>query len=52
MNFVDAIIAIEVYCCVGALKLAGRLDSIDRDKTAQWLAMRQCSSGGLNGENN
>lgn len=50
MHFDESIITIEVYCCVGALKLTDRLDSIDRDKTAQWLAMRQCNSGGLNGE--
>lgn len=39
----------QIYCCVGALAIAGRLEDIDRDRTAEWLAFRQCDSGGLNG---
>ena len=39
----------QIYCCVGALAIAGRLAEIDRDRTAEWLAFRQCDSGGLNG---
>ena len=39
----------QVYCCVGALAIAGSLRLIDVDRTAAWLAQRQCPSGGLNG---
>ncbi|KAK6019336.1 prenyltransferase and squalene oxidase repeat-containing domain protein [Ostertagia ostertagi] len=38
----------QVYCCLGTLCIARRLESIDRDRTAEWLAQRQCASGGLN----
>ncbi|VDL79450.1 unnamed protein product [Nippostrongylus brasiliensis] len=38
-----------VFCCLGTLTIARRLESIDRDRTAEWLAQRQCASGGLNG---
>ncbi|VDP41471.1 unnamed protein product [Heligmosomoides polygyrus] len=35
-------------CGIASLLLS-RLESIDRDRTAEWLAQRQCLSGGLNG---
>ncbi|KJH50090.1 prenyltransferase and squalene oxidase repeat-containing domain protein [Dictyocaulus viviparus] len=40
----------EVYCCLGTLCIAGRLECVDKDRTAEWLARRQCGSGGLNGK--
>ncbi|CAD5234558.1 unnamed protein product [Bursaphelenchus xylophilus] len=39
----------QVYCCVGTLALTGCLEYINIDRTAQWLADRQCPSGGLCG---
>lgn len=39
----------QVFTCVGALSIAGRLDLIDRDQLGGWLSERQLPSGGLNG---
>uniref|UniRef100_A0A915E360 Geranylgeranyl transferase type-2 subunit beta n=1 Tax=Ditylenchus dipsaci TaxID=166011 RepID=A0A915E360_9BILA len=39
----------QVYCCLGALAIAGCLELIDTDRTGEWLAERQCPSGGLCG---
>lgn len=39
----------QVFTCVGALAIAGRLDLVDRDRLAGWLSERQLKSGGLNG---
>ena len=39
----------QVFTCVGALAIAGRLDLVDRDKTGGWLSERQLQNGGLNG---
>ena len=39
----------QIFCCVGALSIAGALDMVDRDLLGWWLAERQCDSGGLNG---
>ena len=39
----------QVFCCVGALAIAGRLDLVDAPLLGWWLAERQCDSGGLNG---
>jgi len=40
----------QVFCCVGALSIAGRLGSAeDADRLGWWLAERQCDGGGLNG---
>ncbi|PAA60107.1 hypothetical protein BOX15_Mlig011893g1, partial [Macrostomum lignano] len=39
----------QVYCCIGALSILGRLHELDVDRTALWLAERQLASGGLNG---
>ena len=39
----------QVYCCVGALAVAGSLHHIDADRLGWWLSERQLPSGGLNG---
>lgn len=40
---------LKVYCCVGALALAGALYHVDADRLGWWLSERQLPSGGLNG---
>jgi len=39
----------QIFCCVGALAIAGALHLLDDDLLCWWLAERQCDSGGLNG---
>ncbi|KAH8111599.1 terpenoid cyclases/Protein prenyltransferase [Phellopilus nigrolimitatus] len=39
----------QAFVCVGALAILDRLDAIDVDTLAWWLAERQLPSGGLNG---
>jgi len=39
----------QIFCCVGALAIAKRLDRVDRVLLSWWLAERQCDGGGLNG---
>jgi geranylgeranyl transferase type-2 subunit beta len=39
----------QVYCCLGCLAINGCLERIDVDRTGEWLAERQCPSGGLCG---
>jgi geranylgeranyl transferase type-2 subunit beta len=39
----------QIYCCLGLLAVTNNLDQIDENKTARWLAERQCPSGGLCG---
>jgi geranylgeranyl transferase type-2 subunit beta len=39
----------QIFTCVAALTIAGRLDVIDRDRLGAWLSERQLSNGGLNG---
>lgn len=40
----------QVFCCVGALAIAGALGRVDSDRLAWWLAERQVfPGGGLNG---
>ena len=39
----------QVFTCVGALAIAGRLDLIDADNLGGWLSERQLPNGGLNG---
>ncbi|KAL2809619.1 terpenoid cyclases/protein prenyltransferase alpha-alpha toroid [Aspergillus granulosus] len=39
----------QVFTCVGALAIAGRLDLIDKDRLGGWLSERQVDNGGLNG---
>ncbi len=40
----------QIFCCVGALSIAGALDRIDQDTLSWWLCERQVDeNGGLNG---
>ena len=39
----------QIFCCVGALSIAGALHLLDADLLCWWLCERQCDSGGLNG---
>uniref|UniRef100_A0A914CU48 Geranylgeranyl transferase type-2 subunit beta n=1 Tax=Acrobeloides nanus TaxID=290746 RepID=A0A914CU48_9BILA len=39
----------QVYCCLGVLAITGCLEKIDVYRTGEWLAERQCPSGGLCG---
>ncbi|KAI9814851.1 MAG: hypothetical protein M1832_005653 [Thelocarpon impressellum] len=39
----------QIFTCVGALAIAGRLDLVDQDKLGRWLSERQLECGGLNG---
>lgn len=39
----------QIYVCLGALAIAGRLDLVDKDRLGGWLSERQLDSGGLNG---
>jgi len=40
----------QIFCCVGALSVAGALDRIDQDTLSWWLCERQVEeNGGLNG---
>ncbi|OMJ15289.1 Geranylgeranyl transferase type-2 subunit beta [Smittium culicis] len=40
----------QVYTCLAALAIAGRLDIVNRNRLSQWLCERQTQpSGGLNG---
>ena len=39
----------QVFTCVGALAIAGRLDLVDQDRLGAWLSERQLENGGLNG---
>lgn len=38
-----------MFVCVGALAVLDRLDEIDQERLAFWLAERQLPNGGLNG---
>lgn len=42
----------QVFCCLGALRALGALDSFDHCKTTQFLVFRQNSSGGFGGRPN
>ena len=39
----------QVFTCLAALSIAGRLDLVDRDRVGGWLSERQLENGGLNG---
>ena len=39
----------QIFTCVGALVIAGRLDLVDIDRLGAWLSERQLPNGGLNG---
>ncbi|KAK1143646.1 Rab geranylgeranyltransferase [Aspergillus melleus] len=39
----------QIFTCVGALAIAGRLDLVNKDRLGGWLSERQVDKGGLNG---
>jgi len=39
----------QVFTCVAALAIAGRLDLVNQDRLGTWLCERQVDQGGLNG---
>lgn len=39
----------QIFTCVGALAITGRLDLVDKDRLGGWLSERQLGGGGLNG---
>jgi len=39
----------QIFACLAALSIAGRLDLVDRDRLGGWLSERQLENGGLNG---
>lgn len=39
----------QIFTCVAALAIVGRLDLVDKDKLGAWLSERQLPNGGLNG---
>ncbi|KAK9459141.1 terpenoid cyclases/protein prenyltransferase alpha-alpha toroid [Lipomyces oligophaga] len=39
----------QIFTCIAALAIAGRLDLVERDLLTWWLCERQVPSGGLNG---
>ncbi|EEP82872.1 type II proteins geranylgeranyltransferase beta subunit [Uncinocarpus reesii 1704] len=39
----------QIFVCVGALAIAGRLDLVDSERLGAWLSERQLDHGGLNG---
>lgn len=39
----------QIFTCLGALSIAGRIDLVDADKLGRWLSERQVEGGGLNG---
>lgn len=39
----------QVFTCVGALTIAGRLDLVNKDRLGAWLSERQIEKGGFNG---
>ena len=41
--------ASQIYTCLGALSIAGRLDLVDKDRLGAFLSERQLENGGLNG---
>lgn len=41
--------AAQIWTCVAALAIAGRVELIDKEKLARWLSERQVANGGFNG---
>lgn len=39
----------QVFTCLAALSIAGRLESVEHEKLGRWLSERQTPGGGLNG---
>ncbi|KAG9247502.1 geranylgeranyl transferas-like protein type II beta subunit [Calycina marina] len=39
----------QIFTCLAALTIAGRIDMVNKDKLGRWLSERQVEAGGLNG---
>lgn len=39
----------QIFTCLAALTIAGRMDTVNVDKLGRWLSERQLPNGGLNG---
>jgi len=39
----------QIFTCLAALSIAGRIDAVNKDKLGRWLSERQVEAGGLNG---
>ncbi|ORY57467.1 terpenoid cyclases/protein prenyltransferase alpha-alpha toroid [Pseudomassariella vexata] len=39
----------QIFTCLAALSIAGRMESVEVDKLGKWLSERQVAGGGLNG---
>ncbi|ETS87265.1 Geranylgeranyl transferase type-2 subunit beta [Pestalotiopsis fici W106-1] len=39
----------QIFTCLAALTIAGRMDTVEKDKLGRWLSERQKPNGGLNG---
>lgn len=39
----------QIFTCVAALSIAGRLDLVNTERLTAWLSERQLENGGLNG---
>lgn len=39
----------QIFTCLAALTIAGRIDVVDADRLGRWLSERQVEGGGLNG---
>lgn len=39
----------QIFTCLAALSIAGRLDLVEAEKLGRWLSERQLPGGGLNG---
>jgi geranylgeranyl transferase type-2 subunit beta len=39
----------QIFACLAALSIAGRIDVVEKDKLGRWLSERQVEAGGLNG---
>jgi geranylgeranyl transferase type-2 subunit beta len=39
----------QIFTCVAALSIVGKVDVIDQERLGAWLSERQLASGGLNG---
>lgn len=46
---INLYVVIAVFCCVGALSIAGPLQHVDKGLLGWWLCEGQVKSGGLNG---
>lgn len=39
----------QIFACLAALTIVGKIDTVDKDKLGRWLSERQVEEGGLNG---